>query len=74
MTSILKKTILAAVLGLGALTAAVPAASAASLELSGDDKARKKLSGFFTGQIMKASKGQADGRAVAQLLAQRSAG
>jgi aspartyl-tRNA(Asn)/glutamyl-tRNA(Gln) amidotransferase subunit B len=42
--------------------------------LAGDDKARKKLSGFFTGQIMKASKGQADGRAVAQLLAQRSAG
>lgn len=41
---------------------------------AGDDKARKKLSGFFTGQIMKASKGQADGRAVAQLLAQKSAG
>ena len=41
---------------------------------TGDDKARKKLSGFFTGQIMKASKGQADGRAVAQLLAQKSAG
>ena len=41
---------------------------------AGDDKTRKKLSGFFTGQIMKASKGQADGRAVAQLLAQKSAG
>ena len=41
---------------------------------AGDDKARKKLSGFFTGQIMKASRGQADGRAVAQLLAQKSAG
>ncbi|MFN8016524.1 MAG: Asp-tRNA(Asn)/Glu-tRNA(Gln) amidotransferase subunit GatB [Acidimicrobiales bacterium] len=40
---------------------------------AGDDKARKKLSGFFTGQIMKASKGQADGRLVAQLLAQKSA-
>jgi aspartyl-tRNA(Asn)/glutamyl-tRNA(Gln) amidotransferase subunit B len=39
---------------------------------AGDDKARKKLSGFFTGQIMKASKGQADGKAVAQLLAQKS--
>ena len=38
-----------------------------------DDKARKKLSGFFTGQIMKASKGQADGKVVAQLLAQKSA-
>jgi aspartyl-tRNA(Asn)/glutamyl-tRNA(Gln) amidotransferase subunit B len=40
---------------------------------AGDDKARKKLSGFFTGQIMKASKGQADGKVVAQLLAQKSA-
>ena len=40
---------------------------------AGDDKARKKLSGFFTGQIMKASKGQADGKLVAQLLAQKSA-
>ncbi|MEZ5139563.1 MAG: Asp-tRNA(Asn)/Glu-tRNA(Gln) amidotransferase subunit GatB, partial [Acidimicrobiales bacterium] len=39
---------------------------------TGDDKARKKLSGFFTGQIMKASKGQADGKLVAQLLAQKS--
>ena len=39
---------------------------------AGDDKARKKLSGFFTGQIMKASKGQADGRQVALLLAQKS--
>ena len=39
---------------------------------AGDDKARKKLSGFFTGQIMKASKGQADGKQVAQLLAQKS--
>jgi aspartyl-tRNA(Asn)/glutamyl-tRNA(Gln) amidotransferase subunit B len=39
---------------------------------TGDDKARKKLSGFFTGQIMKASKGQADGKAVARLLAQKS--
>ncbi|WP_426571783.1 Asp-tRNA(Asn)/Glu-tRNA(Gln) amidotransferase subunit GatB [Aquihabitans sp. McL0605] len=38
----------------------------------GDDKARKKLAGFFTGQIMKASKGQADGKLVAQLLAQKS--
>ncbi len=39
---------------------------------SGDDKARKKLSGFFTGQIMKASKGQADGKLVAQLLGAKS--
>ena len=39
---------------------------------AGDDKARKKLSGFFTGKIMQATKGQADGRQVAQLLAQRA--
>ncbi|MCB1031115.1 MAG: Asp-tRNA(Asn)/Glu-tRNA(Gln) amidotransferase subunit GatB, partial [Acidimicrobiales bacterium] len=38
----------------------------------GDDKSRKKLSGFFTGQIMKASKGQADGKLVAQLLSRKS--
>ena len=40
----------------------------------GDDGDRKKMQGFFTGQIMKATKGQADGRAVAQLLGQKSAG
>ena len=34
MTNIFKKTILAAVLGLGALTASVPAASAAGLEVT----------------------------------------
>jgi aspartyl-tRNA(Asn)/glutamyl-tRNA(Gln) amidotransferase subunit B len=38
-----------------------------------DDKARKKLSGFFTGQVMKATQGQADGRAVAEVLARRAA-
>ena len=37
MTTILKKTVLAAVLGLGALTAAVPAASAASLSVTIDN-------------------------------------
>ncbi|MDW3217373.1 MAG: Asp-tRNA(Asn)/Glu-tRNA(Gln) amidotransferase subunit GatB [Acidimicrobiales bacterium] len=37
-----------------------------------DDGDRKKMQGFFTGQIMKATKGQADGKAVAQLLAQKS--
>lgn len=37
MTSILKKTILAAVLGLGALTASVPAASAAGLSVTIDN-------------------------------------
>ncbi len=41
--------------------------------VSGDDCDRKKMQGFFTGQIMKATKGQADGRAVAQLLGQKSA-
>ena len=33
----------------------------------------QKLQGFFVGQIMKAAKGQADGQAVAKLLAQRKA-
>jgi aspartyl-tRNA(Asn)/glutamyl-tRNA(Gln) amidotransferase subunit B len=42
--------------------------------LSADDKGRKKLSGFFTGQIMKATQGKADGRAVAEILARRAAG
>ena len=35
---------------------------------TGDDKARGKLTGFFMGQIMKASKGQADGKAATALL------
>ena len=35
----------------------------------GDDPGdAKKMAGFFTGQIMKATKGQADGKVVAQLL------
>lgn len=38
---------------------------------SGDDKKRGKLQGFFTGQIMKATKGQADGKAVAAILESR---
>ena len=33
----------------------------------------QKLQGFFVGQIMKVAKGQADGQAVAKLLAQRKA-
>ena len=33
----------------------------------------QKLQGFFVGQIMKAAKGQADGQAVAKLLAKRKA-
>lgn len=61
----------------GALEAVVDEVIAANPDewsqfCEGDDKARKKLSGFFTGQIMKATKGQADGRLVAQLLAQKS--
>jgi aspartyl-tRNA(Asn)/glutamyl-tRNA(Gln) amidotransferase subunit B len=40
---------------------------------AGDDTDRKKMQGFFTGQIMKATKGQADGKAVARLLAVKSA-
>ncbi|MEM7141461.1 MAG: Asp-tRNA(Asn)/Glu-tRNA(Gln) amidotransferase subunit GatB [Actinomycetota bacterium] len=40
--------------------------------VGGDDGDKKKMQGFFTGQIMKATKGQADGKAVAQLLAQKS--
>jgi aspartyl-tRNA(Asn)/glutamyl-tRNA(Gln) amidotransferase subunit B len=42
--------------------------------LAADDKARKKLTGFFTGQIMKASQGKADGRAVNEILTRRAAG
>ena len=41
--------------------------------VDGDDKARGKLQGFFTGQVMKATKGQADGKVVSQLLRQRLA-
>jgi len=61
----------------GALEAVVDEAIASSPEewaqfRSGDDKARKKLSGFFTGKVMKATKGQADGREVARLLAEKA--
>ena len=41
---------------------------------SGDDKERKKKSGFFVGQIMKATNGQADGRVVNELLSRRANG
>lgn len=40
---------------------------------TGDEKKRGKLQGFFTGKIMKATKGQADGKAVAALLEARRA-
>ncbi len=38
-----------------------------------DDGDAKKMAGFFTGQIMKATKGQADGKAVNMLLQARKA-
>ena len=40
--------------------------------VAGDDKARGKLTGFFVGQVMKATKGQADGKAVTALLRERA--
>jgi len=39
---------------------------------SGDEQERKKKSGFFVGQVMKATSGQADGQAVNELLARRA--
>ena len=41
---------------------------------AGDDKARGKLTGFFVGQVMKATQGQADGRAVTARLNELAAG
>ena len=41
---------------------------------AGDDAERKKLAGFLTGQVMRATRGQADGAAVNRLLGQRAAG
>jgi aspartyl-tRNA(Asn)/glutamyl-tRNA(Gln) amidotransferase subunit B len=38
---------------------------------SGDDKRRGKLQGFFVGAVMKATKGQADGKAVNAILDDR---
>ena len=40
--------------------------------LESEGKARKKKMGFFTGEIMKATRGQADGKVVNQLLAARA--
>jgi aspartyl-tRNA(Asn)/glutamyl-tRNA(Gln) amidotransferase subunit B len=40
--------------------------------VEGDDKTRGKLTGFFVGQVMKATRGQADGKAVTTLLRQRA--
>ncbi|MEQ8718746.1 MAG: Asp-tRNA(Asn)/Glu-tRNA(Gln) amidotransferase subunit GatB [Acidimicrobiales bacterium] len=41
---------------------------------TGDEGDQKKMQGFFTGQIMRATKGQADGKVVAQLLGRRRSG
>ncbi|MEM9561983.1 MAG: Asp-tRNA(Asn)/Glu-tRNA(Gln) amidotransferase subunit GatB [Actinomycetota bacterium] len=40
--------------------------------VDGDDGDRKKLQGVFVGQVMKATRGQADGKVVNQLLNQRA--
>ncbi len=40
---------------------------------TGDEGDRKRMQGYFTGQIMKATRGQADGKVVARLLAERAA-
>ncbi len=40
--------------------------------VGGDETDRKKMQGFFTGQVMRATKGQADGKAVADSLARRA--
>jgi aspartyl-tRNA(Asn)/glutamyl-tRNA(Gln) amidotransferase subunit B len=39
--------------------------------VAGDKKVRGKLQGVFVGQVMKATRGKADGKVVAQLLAAR---
>jgi aspartyl-tRNA(Asn)/glutamyl-tRNA(Gln) amidotransferase subunit B len=39
---------------------------------TGDDKARGKLTGFFMGKVMQASKGQADGKVATALLRARA--
>jgi aspartyl-tRNA(Asn)/glutamyl-tRNA(Gln) amidotransferase subunit B len=40
--------------------------------VSGDDKARGKMTQYFVGQVMKATRGQADGKAVTAILRQRA--
>jgi aspartyl-tRNA(Asn)/glutamyl-tRNA(Gln) amidotransferase subunit B len=62
-----------------ALAAAVDEVIAANPDewsrfVDGDDKARGKLTGFFVGQVMRATRGQADGKAVTALLRSRAAG
>jgi aspartyl-tRNA(Asn)/glutamyl-tRNA(Gln) amidotransferase subunit B len=62
----------------GALDAVVDEVIAANPDdwrefVEGDDKKRGKLTGFFVGQVMKATKGQADGKAVTAALMERRA-
>ena len=40
--------------------------------VGGDDKERRKKAGFFVGQVMRATQGQADGRIVNELLDRRA--
>jgi len=39
---------------------------------AGDEAERKKLAGFLTGQVMRATRGRADGAAVNRLLGERT--
>ena len=40
---------------------------------SGDPVDRKKMTGFFTGRVMRATRGRADGAVVSRLLRERAA-
>ena len=62
---------------IGALESAVDAVIAANPAewdqfRAGDPKVRGKMTGFFVGKIMKATKGQADGKAATALLNQKA--
>ncbi len=64
-------------MGAEAIAAAVDAAIAANADewaryLEGDDKIRGKLRGFFVGQVMRATAGQANGKVVTELLDDRA--
>ncbi len=58
---------------LDGIVAANPDAWADLLAAPDGDKRLKKLRGFFTGEVMKATKGQADGKEVNRLLEERRA-
>jgi aspartyl-tRNA(Asn)/glutamyl-tRNA(Gln) amidotransferase subunit B len=60
---------------LEAVVDGIIAANAADWDefVHGDDKKRGKLTGFFVGQVMKTTEGQADGKAVTALLNERRA-